>query len=144
MANQSRLLTFYITILLSLLFLHANAAPISFADVEESWKRGLSEQAIHASSSTKHPTPSWIPLILSSSFSSTTHITSKPPTTSEQNVFEGMLDERTMAVRRQSAAEIKVAGFAKMIRDVLRRGEEVEVGVEVLRPVRNRRWEFNG
>ncbi|THW05338.1 hypothetical protein D6D24_10287, partial [Aureobasidium pullulans] len=127
----------YITILLSLLFFHANAAPISFADVEESWKRGLSEQAIHASSSTKHPTPSWIPLILSS----TTHITSKPPTTSEQNVFEGMLDERTMAVRRQSAT---VAGFAKMIRDVLRRGEEVEVGVEVLRPVRNRRWEFNG
>jgi len=55
-----------------------------------------------------------------------------------------MLDERTMAVRRQSAAEVKVAGFAKMIRDVLRRGEEVEVGVEVLRPVRNRRWEFNG
>lgn len=43
MANQSRLLTFYITILLSLLFLRANAAPISFADVEESWKRGLSE-----------------------------------------------------------------------------------------------------
>lgn len=78
-------------------------------------------------------------MILSSS--STTHITSKPPTTSEQNVFEGMLDERTMAVRRQSAT---VAGFAKMIRDVLRRGEEVEVGVEVLRPVRNRRWEFNG
>lgn len=76
--------------------------------------------------------------------SSSTHITSKPPTTSEQNVFEGMLDERTMAVRRQSAAEIKVVGFAKMIRDVLRRGEEVEVGVEVLRPVRNRRWEFNG
>ncbi|THY04726.1 hypothetical protein D6D03_03436 [Aureobasidium pullulans] len=104
MANPSRLLTFYITILLSLLFLRANAAPISFADVEESWKRGLSEQ----------------------------------------NVFEGMLDERTMAVRRQSAAEIKVAGFAKMIRDVLRRGEEVEVGVQVLRPVRNRRWEFNG
>ncbi|THZ74302.1 hypothetical protein D6C84_09434 [Aureobasidium pullulans] len=140
MANPSRLLTFYITILLSLLFLRGNAAPISFADVEESWKRGLSEQAIHASSSTKHPTPSWIPLILSSS-SSTTHITSKPPTTSEQNVFEGMLDERTMAVRRQSAT---VAGFAKMIRDVLRRGEEVEVGVQVLRPVRNRRWEFNG
>ncbi|THZ32642.1 hypothetical protein D6C89_00153 [Aureobasidium pullulans] len=139
MANPSRLLTYYITILLSLLFLRGNAAPISFADVEESWKRGLSEQAIHASSSTKHPTPSWIPLILSSS--STTHITSKPPTTSEQNVFEGMLDERTMAVRRQSAT---VAGFAKMIRDVLRRGEEVEVGVQVLRPVRNRRWEFNG
>ncbi|THY32311.1 hypothetical protein D6D00_01640 [Aureobasidium pullulans] len=101
MANQSRLLSFYITILLSLLFLRGNAAPISFADVEESWKRGLSEQ----------------------------------------NVFEGMLDERTMAVRRQSAT---VAGFAKMIRDVLRRGEEVEVGVQVLRPVRNRRWEFNG
>ncbi|THX59866.1 hypothetical protein D6D06_01689 [Aureobasidium pullulans] len=141
MANPSRLLTYYITILLSLLFLRGNAAPISFADVEESWKRGLSEQAIHASSSTKHPTPSWIPLILSSSSSSTTHITSKPPTTSEQNVFEGMLDERTMAVRRQSAT---VAGFAKMVRDVLRRGEEVEVGVEVLRPVRNRRWEFNG
>ncbi|THW94459.1 hypothetical protein D6D15_02031 [Aureobasidium pullulans] len=141
MANPSRLLTYYITILLSLLFLRGNAAPISFADVEESWKRGLSEQAIHASSSTKHPTPSWIPLILSSSSSSTTHITSKPPTTSEQNVFEGMLDERTMAVRRQSAT---VAGFAKMIRDVLSRGEEVEVGVEVLRPVRNRRWEFNG
>ncbi|THX16749.1 hypothetical protein D6D13_01181 [Aureobasidium pullulans] len=139
MANPSRLLAFYITLLLSLLFFHANAAPISFADVEESWKRGLSEQAIHASSLTKHPTPSWIPLILSSS--STTHITSKPPTTSEQNVFEGMLDERTMAVRRQSAT---VAGFAKRIRDVLRRGEEVEVGVEVLRPVRNRRWEFNG
>lgn len=43
MANPSRLLTYYITILLSLLFLRGNAAPISFADVEESWKRGLSE-----------------------------------------------------------------------------------------------------
>lgn len=47
MANQSRLLTYYITILLSLLFFHANAAPISFADVEESWKRGLSEVYYH-------------------------------------------------------------------------------------------------
>lgn len=47
MANPSRLLTYYITILLSLLFLRANAAPISFADVEESWKRGLSEVYYH-------------------------------------------------------------------------------------------------
>lgn len=47
MANPSRLLTYYITILLSLLFLRGNAAPISFADVEESWKRGLSEVYYH-------------------------------------------------------------------------------------------------
>lgn len=47
MANPSRLLTYYITILLSILFLRANAAPISFAGVEESWKRGLSEVYYH-------------------------------------------------------------------------------------------------
>lgn len=59
--------------------------------------------------------------------------------------FQGMLDERTMAVRRKLNSVIgeKRRGFVAVLfggsREIEGEGNE---GVEVLRPARNRRWQF--
>jgi hypothetical protein len=61
--------------------------------------------------------------------------------------FQGMLDARTMAVRRKLHRVIGRRGFrifGQRRRDEKDTEGEVAEGVEteVLRPVRNRRWQF--
>jgi hypothetical protein len=74
-------------------------------------------------------------------------------TEAEEAEFQGMLDARTMAVRRKVRRVIgRRGGFArgrfgglfgqKRDREGMEVEGEVEVETEVLRPVRNRRWQF--
>ncbi|KEQ66502.1 uncharacterized protein M437DRAFT_62698 [Aureobasidium melanogenum CBS 110374] len=135
MAHSSHLLIF-LTFLLSFLAISTSAAPTTFAEVEESWQRGLSEKDIHTAID-QHPTPSYHSQIPYSH----QHASDEDKETG----FQGMLDERTMAVRRKLNSVIgeKRRGFVAVLfggsREIEGEGNE---GVEVLRPVRNRRWQF--
>lgn len=169
MARPTHFLVIF-TFLLSLLAFSASAAPTTFAEVEESWQRGLSEvsllplllllslalhilfpllpstglQNILTSYQQKdihteigqHPTPSYH-----------SHLPSQqhPCDDSDRETgFQGMLDERTMAVRRKLHNVIGRRGMIAILFG--QKKEEVEVegseDQEVLRPVRNRRWQF--
>ncbi|CAD0099326.1 unnamed protein product, partial [Aureobasidium mustum] len=122
MARLSGLFVF-LTLLLSLFAISTSAAPTTFAEVEESWQRG------------QHPTPSYHSHLPSHQHSNDYN------DGNTETAFQGMLDERTMAVRRKLHNVIGRRGvFGVMFggkAEVERREE-----IEVLRPVRNRRWQF--
>ncbi|CAD0109846.1 unnamed protein product [Aureobasidium uvarum] len=132
MEYPSHLLIF-LTLLLSLFTISISAAPTTFAEVEKSWQRGLSEKDIHAEIG-QHPTPSYH-----------SRLPKEAGDGVKEQGFQGMLDERTMAVRQRSLHG--VIGGKSLLERLLgqKRPKAEEQGsdiVEVLRPVRNRRWQF--